>query len=106
MDEKGWITKNCRFAQALPEQARKGRIIRKLFNLLIEDPDARYTKADVTRAMREMGLDPPKNQDIFDAVMGMPVRWYEHRDELKTKQQPSGPNVGKLGQPPVPGRGY
>jgi hypothetical protein len=105
MDEKSWIIKNCRFAQTMLEPD-ENLVIRRLFSMLTKDPDVRHTKADVTRAMREMGLNPLRYQETVATVMGMLVRWYGHRDELKTKQQLGEPNVGKIGQPPVPGRGY
>ena len=101
MDEKSWVIRNCRFAQAIDED-----MLGDLFNTLTSDPDARYTKADVTKSKREMGINPLEHQETVSTVMEMLGRWYQHRDRLKSEENPREPNVGKIGQPPVPGRGY
>jgi hypothetical protein len=107
MDEKKWVSRNCKFAQVLPAETKpdKNEMIRTVFKAMTKDPDTEYAKTDVTRAMAEMGFSPGENPEIVAAVMGMLNRWYQLRGEQRRKDE-GGPNVGRIGQPPIPGRGY
>jgi hypothetical protein len=119
MDYRAWISRNCKFAQVLPDENEtiplpikkmepdENKIVRMVFKALIGDPDARqYTKADVTRMMRGMHVNPLEHQGAVATVMEMLGRWYQQKEQLKMRERPAEPNVGKVWQPPIPGRGY
>jgi hypothetical protein len=113
MDNKKWVLKNCKFAQVRDpnELHDPNELQRELFLTLSKDPEMRYTKADITKAMRDMGFDPldPQYAGLPDELMGMLRRWYQLQDEQrkgKGRGRDEGPNEGRIGQPPIPGRGY